>query len=76
MSDRPAAKLPLWALILDAVGTLIFAAGLVGTFASAPFLSSLPFDLGEIAVILIIAGILLLMLPLIVVLIQRAVSPR
>ena len=65
----------MWALILDAIGTLILAAGLVGKFAGAPFLASLPVDLSGLAVFLIIGGVLL-MLPLIVVLIQRAVSPR
>ena len=75
MSDKPSFTLPMWALILDVIGTLLLAAGLVGLFAAAPFLSSLPFDLSEMAIVLVILGVLL-MVPLIVVLIQRAVSPK
>jgi len=75
MSGNTPNKMPLWALILDGVGTLFFAAGLVGLFAGAPFLSSLPIDLGKMAVVLIILGVLL-MVPLIVVLIQRAVAVK
>ena len=75
MSDKATFSIPMWALILDVIGTLLLAAGLVGVFAAAPFLSSLPFDLSEMAVVLIILGVLL-MVPLIVVVIQRAVSPK
>lgn len=75
MSENTPNKMPLWALILDGVGTLVFAAGLVGLFAGAPFLASLPVDLGEMAALLIILGILL-MVPLIVVVIQRAVANK
>ena len=75
MGDKPPFSLPVWALALDVIGTLLLAAGLVGLFASAPFLSSLPFDLSEMAIVLIILGVLL-MVPLIVVVIQRAVSPK
>ena len=75
MSGNAAIKMPLWALILDGVGTLLLAAGLVGLFGGEPFLSSLPVDLGKMAVVLIILGVLL-MVPLIVVLIQRAVAVK
>ena len=75
MNEKSPQKMPLWALILDGVGTLVLAAGLVGLFAGAPFLSKLPFDLDEVAIVLIILGVLL-MVPLIVVLIQRAVAPK
>lgn len=75
MNEKSPQKMPLWALILDGVGTLVLAAGLVGLFTGAPFLSKLPFDLDEVAIVLIILGVLL-MVPLIVVLIQRAVAPK
>ena len=75
MSDKPSFSLPMWALILDVIGTLLLAAGLVGMFMDPQFPSSLPVDLGEMAIVLIILGVLL-MVPLIVVVIQRAVSPK
>ena len=75
MSEQQTASIPLWALLLDVIGTLILAAGLVGMFVDAPFLTSLPFNLNNMAVVLIILGVLL-MVPLIVVLVQRAVAPR
>ncbi len=75
MNEKQAASIPMWALLLDVIGTLVLAAGLVGMFVDAPFLTSLPFNPSEMAVVLIILGVLL-MAPLIVVLVQRAVAPR
>ena len=61
-NGRP--RLPVWALILDLVGTLLVALGLYGMFAEG----DLPFadvvDLRGIAVALIVIGVLL-MLPLV-----------
>ena len=75
MNENRTASIPLWALLLDVIGTLVLAAGLVGMFVDAPLLTSLPFNLSEMAVVLIIFGVLL-MVPLIVVLVRRAVAPR
>ena len=75
MEEKTQIKLPIWAILLDVFGTLLLAAGLFGLFGGDELLSALPFDLREISIALIVVGALL-MLPLIIVIVQRAVSTR
>lgn len=75
MSEQSKGILPVWAVLLDVVGTLLLAAGLFGRFAGADLLASLPVDLRSISIALIVVGALL-MLPLIIVILQRVISPR
>jgi hydrogenase-4 membrane subunit HyfE len=66
--------LPVWALILDVLGTLLIAAGIYGIVSGElPFAEGL--EAGWIAVALILAGAVLMM-PLVVVLVQRAAAAR
>lgn len=64
-------RIPIWALILDIVGTLCLAAGLYGLFAGGDPPFSDVVDLRANAVALIVIGILL-MIPLLVAVIRRA----
>ena len=66
-------KLPAWAILLDVIGTLLIAAGIFGLAAAEETLSGLPVNLAETAVALIVLGALL-MLPLVLVVVQRVRS--
>ena len=67
--------LPVWAILLDVVGTLLLAAGIFGMVATEDTLAGIPLGLKEMGVALIILGALL-MLPLLIVVVQRLVSGR
>ncbi len=63
---------PVWALILDVLGTLLLAIGIYSIVTGGlPFAGNL--ELGYVGVALIIVGALL-MLPFIVVIVQRSVA--
>lgn len=75
MEDRNNPRLPIWAIILDVIGALLLALGIlalisVDTLALPEFL-----DASAFGVVLIFAG-LLLTLPLIIILVRRATSQR
>jgi hypothetical protein len=66
--------LPVWAVILDVLGTLLLAAGIYGIVSGElPFAEGL--DPVWIGIALILVGALLMM-PLVVVLVQRAAVAR
>ena len=65
---------PVWALVLDVLGTLLLAAGIYSVVTGElPFAEGL--EPGYIGVALIIVGALLMM-PLLVVLVQRSVARK
>lgn len=51
---------PIWAVILDAVGTLLLAAGLYGTFGGTDLAFSEVIDLRALGIPFMIFGILLI----------------
>jgi len=75
MSDESRPKLPMWALMLDIVGTLFLAAGLFLEFGGTDMLASAPDSLRAMAIVLIVLGIFL-MVPLVVVLVKRATAAK
>lgn len=72
-ADRGKARFPVWPIMLDVIGTLLLAIGIFGQFGGEelPFLEFMPIK--EYAIMLILLGVLLMM-PLVIVLIKRAVS--
>lgn len=72
-SHRPG--LPIWAIILDVIGTLIFALGVFGLIAGGERIFPEFIDNQAFSIVLIFAGVLL-MVPLIIVVIRRATSQR
>ncbi len=60
MSENNRLPWPIWAVMLDAVGTLLLAAGLYGTFGGDDLALSEVIDLHAIGIPLIIVGILLI----------------
>ena len=67
-------KLPIWALVLDVLGTLLLAAGIYSVVVGElPFVKGV--ELGYIGIALIIVGALLTM-PLVLVLVQRSMARK
>jgi len=66
---------PIWAVILDAVGTLLLAAGLYGTFGGDDLAFSELVDLRAVGIPLIIFGVLLIA-PFVGFTISHARKPR
>lgn len=75
MSEDRKIRLPVWLLILDAIGTLFIVLGIYAQFGgTAPFFPDSP-EIRQYSVALILAGILLI-LPLVLMLIKRSKSPQ
>ncbi len=75
MEDRQKTGLPLWAIILDVLGTLVLVLGIYAQIAGDDFLASASIDSNALSIVLILAGVLL-MLPLVIAVIKRAASSR
>ena len=60
MSDRNCLPWPIWALILDGVGTLMLAAGLYGIFGGDDLVFAEIVDLNALGIPLVIFGVLLI----------------
>ena len=60
MSDRNRLPWPIWALILDVVGTLLLAAGLYGMFGGDDLVFAEIVDLHALGIPLVIFGVLLI----------------
>ncbi len=72
-STRP--RLPIWAIFLDVIGTLLLVLGVVALVGGGDGIFPEFLDNQAFSIVLIFAGVLL-MLPLIVVLVRRAASQR
>ncbi|NIV18069.1 MAG: DUF1418 family protein [Woeseiaceae bacterium] len=75
MEDRQKTGLPIWAIFLDVLGTLVLVLGIYAQIAGDDFLASASIDSHALSIVLIIAGILL-MLPLVIAVIKRAAASR
>ena len=75
MTTKRKIKLPVWAVILDVLGALMLAAGIILLNGGAGLLDVSPTEVAGPAIALIVIGVLL-MTPLIVVVIRRAASQR
>lgn len=75
MTQKPGLPWPIWVLMLDVVGTLLFALGLYGQFGGDDLLFSQSLDLNALSVPLIILGALL-MAPLVLMTISHVRSSR
>ena len=60
MHDRNRLPWPIWALILDGVGTLMLAAGLYGIFGGDDLVFAEIVDLHALGIPLVIYGVLLI----------------
>lgn len=60
MREKNGLPWPIWAVMLDAAGTLLLAAGLYGTFGGDDLAFSEVIDLRAIGIPLIIFGVLLI----------------
>ena len=60
MSDRSRLPWPIWALILNGVGTLLLAAGLYGMFGGDDLVFAEIVDLRALGIPLVIFGVLLI----------------
>lgn len=67
--------LPIWAVILDVIGTLILVLGVLGLIGSDRPIFPEFLDKQAFSIVLIFAGVLL-MVPLIIVVVRRATSQR
>ncbi len=75
MRDSRTIRLPAWMIILDLFGTLFLALGIYAQFGGEELLFSDFLDIRPFAIILILIG-LLLMMPLVLNLIKRSISPN
>jgi hypothetical protein len=65
--------LPVWAIILDLIGTLVLVVGILAQFGGEGALFPESPETRALAYVLILAGVLL-MAPLVVILIRRAIA--
>ena len=75
MTAKRKMKLPVWALILDVLGALMLAAGIILLNGGAGLLDVGSTEVRGPAIVLIVIGALLMM-PLIAVIVLKARSPR
>jgi hypothetical protein len=75
MEDKQKTGLPLWAILLDVLGTLVLVLGIYAQIAGDDFLAPASIDSNALSIVLIIAGVLL-MLPLVIAVIKRAAASR
>jgi hypothetical protein len=73
MEESGKSSLPVWAIILDLIGTLVLVAGILAQFGGAGALLPDTPETRALGFVLILAGVLL-MAPLVVILIRRAIS--
>jgi hypothetical protein len=75
MNEERKIKLPIWAVILDVIGALLLAAGLILLNGGAGLVNADPAEMKGPGIALIVMGVLL-MVPLIAVILVRARSLR
>jgi hypothetical protein len=75
MNDKRKIKLPIWAVLLDVIGALLLATGLILLNGGAGLVNADPADMQGPGIALIVMGVLLMM-PLIAVIFVRARSAR
>lgn len=73
-AERRKIQLPAWTIILDVLGTVFVVFGILAQFGGAEQLFPGALDLRQYAIVLILAGILL-MLPLVIIIIRQATPP-
>lgn len=75
MNEERKIRLPIWAVILDVIGALLLAAGLILLNGGAGLVSADPADMRGPGIALTVMGVLL-MVPFIAVMLIRARSLR
>lgn len=73
MESNQKFRLPLWAIVLDILGTVMLVLGILALFGGDGALFPETPEIRALAFVLIFAGVLL-MLPLIIIIIRRATS--
>lgn len=73
MEDRNNPQLPIWAIMLDVIGALLLALGIIAQFGGDAIALPEFLDVRAFSIVLIFAG-LLLMVPMIIIVIRRATS--
>lgn len=73
MEGRNNPQLPIWAIILDVIGALLLALGIIAQFGGDAVALPEFLDVRAFSIVLIFAG-LLLMVPMIIIVIRRATS--
>ena len=73
MTGKPALPFPIWMIALDVMGTLLLGLGLFGLYGGLAVDDMSPAEIQSAAVALIVFGVLL-MLPLVVTLVRKALA--